>query len=231
MSLVEGRASFEVGPFTEPGEVTLRASYAGNGSVRAGQGDVVVRVRPQPVPGDTTAPDTSLLRGPEGAVRRPAATFTFVSSEPGSTFTCSLDGAAWEPCRSPATVTGLGQGEHEMRVRATDAAGNTDASPAVRTWTVDRGRPTVEVVAGSTTTRDRTPTVRLRIDDRHDRLRASDVRVRFGARAAASVRVTRSGRLVATARQLAPGRHRVVVTVRDEAGNRRTVRWWVTVVR
>ena len=116
-------------------------------------------------------------------------------------------------------------------MRATDKAGNTDASPAVRTWTVDRGKPTVKVLKGRQVTKDRTPTVRARLSDRHDDLRARDVKVRFDGRTAAKVRVNRKGVMVATAKRLAPGRHRVVLVVRDEAGNKRVVRFWITVRR
>ena len=51
-------------------------------------------------------------------------------------FSCSLDGAAFTPCTSPAAVGGLPAGEHELAVRATDPAGNTDETPARHTWTV-----------------------------------------------------------------------------------------------
>ncbi|MCY4726180.1 PKD domain-containing protein [Nocardioides sp. STR2] len=229
-ALEGGTATFTAGPFTEPGTVELTASYAGSDEVAAGEGTVTVTVKAKPAPGDTTAPETTITDGPQGQGRGPAATFTFTSSEPGSTFECSLDGGAWAACGSPATFTRLGQGEHELRVRATDKAGSTDASPAARTWTVDRGKPTVKVL-GRQATKDRTPTVRARLQDRYDNLRARDVKVLFGGRKAASVRVTRKGLLVATSRTLAPGRHRVVLVVRDEAGNKRVVRWWLTVRR
>ena len=62
------------------------------------------------------------------------------------------------------------------------------------------------------------------------RLRAADVKVRFDGRSAAKVRVSRKGMLTATSESLTPGRHRVVVKLRDEAGNIRTVRWWVRVL-
>ncbi len=226
-----GTATFTVGPFAEPGTVAFTAAYAGSDEVAAGEGTVTVTVKAKPAPGDTTAPETTITGGPKGQGRGPAATFTFTSSEPGSTFECSLDGGAWAACSSPATFTKLGQGEHELRVRATDKAGNTDASPAVRTWTVDRGKPKVTVLKGPKVTKDRTPTVRARLRDTYDDLRARDVKVRFGGRAAAKVRVNRKGVMVATAKRLAPGRHRVVLTVRDEAGNARTVRFWITVRR
>ncbi|MBM7513499.1 PKD repeat protein [Nocardioides cavernae] len=230
-SLEGGTATFTVGPFTEPGTVTFTAAYAGSDEVAAGEGKATVTVKAKPAPGDTSAPETTITDGPKGQGRGPAATFTFTSSEPGSTFECSLDGGAWAACSSPATFTKLGQGEHELRVRATDKAGNTDASPAALTWTVDRGKPTVKVLTGPQATKDRTPTVRARLSDRYDDLRARDVKVRFGDRAAAKVRVNRKGVMVATAKPLAPGRHRVVLTVRDEAGNKSTVRFWITVSR
>ena len=87
-------------------------------------------------PPDTTAPTTSLGSGPSGTVTSASASFSFSSSEPGSSFECRLDGAAWGGCSSPKEYSGLANGAHTFDVRATDAAGNTDASPESRTWTV-----------------------------------------------------------------------------------------------
>ena len=88
-------------------------------------------------PPDTTPPDTTLDSGPSGTSTADAATFTFSANEPGSTFECRLDGSAWAGCTSPHDLTGLAIGEHTFEVRAIDPAGNVDASPASRTWTVD----------------------------------------------------------------------------------------------
>lgn len=90
---------------------------------------------------DTTAPATAITEGPSGKSGSADAAFRFTSSEPGSTFECSLDDAPFEDCASPVELTGLGDGPHEFRVRATDAAGNTDSSPASRAWTVDTSVP------------------------------------------------------------------------------------------
>jgi hypothetical protein len=63
------------------------------------------------------------------------------STEAGSTFTCKLDGGAWAKCSSPKSYSSLATGAHQFSVRATDAAGNTDASPATRSWTVTATTP------------------------------------------------------------------------------------------
>ncbi len=99
-----------------------------------------------PPPADTTPPDTTIDSGPSGTVTSATANFTFSSSEVGSTFECSLDGAAFTACSSPKEYTGLSGGEHTLRVKATDTAGNTDATPASRTWTIDATAPTVSSV-------------------------------------------------------------------------------------
>jgi hypothetical protein len=90
-----------------------------------------------PPPTDTTPPETTIVSGPSGTVKQKDARFTF-SSEPNSTFECKLDGAAFSACVSPTRYTGLVNGFHTFEVRATDAAGNTDPSPASRAWIVQR---------------------------------------------------------------------------------------------
>jgi hypothetical protein len=90
---------------------------------------------------DTAAPETAITGGPAGPgeVRDTTATFSFGSpSDPGgAAFECRLDGAPWSPCRSPVTYPGLAQGAHAFEVRAKDAAGNIDPSPASRSWSID----------------------------------------------------------------------------------------------
>jgi hypothetical protein len=87
---------------------------------------------------DTLAPNTTIVSGPVGTVLSPFATFAFGASEAGSTFECALDRGAFAACTSPVRFAGLRAGTHTFRVRATDVAGNTDATPATRTWTVGR---------------------------------------------------------------------------------------------
>jgi hypothetical protein len=80
---------------------------------------------------DTVAPDTTIT---SVSVRGKAATLSFSSSEQGSTFECQLDQGAWQACSSPKTYRALGHGPHRLRVRATDAAGNRDQTPAMRSF-------------------------------------------------------------------------------------------------
>jgi hypothetical protein len=94
---------------------------------------------------DNTPPNTSITSSPASITNNTAADFTFSSSESGSSFECRLDGGAWGACTSPESYTGLTQGSHTFDIRATDAAGNTDASPASFTWTVDTTAPSSTV--------------------------------------------------------------------------------------
>ncbi len=114
----------------------------------------------QPPP-DTTAPDTWIDSGPPDGDATGTASFAFGASE-AATFTCSLDGGAFQPCGSPAQYTGLAVGYHEFHVQATDGAGNTDQSPAIYGWNVvpppDTTAPDTWIDSGPPPTGDTTGT-------------------------------------------------------------------------
>jgi hypothetical protein len=86
---------------------------------------------------DHVLPETTITGSPKNVVKtkrkRAKVTFTFASSEPG-TFECSLDSAPFTPCSSPSThKVRAGRRkpkEHTFQVRAIDAAGNPDSTPA-----------------------------------------------------------------------------------------------------
>jgi concanavalin A-like lectin/glucanase superfamily protein len=97
---------------------------------------------------DLTPPDTAITSGPSGLEPVASASFTFSSSEADSTFACSLDGAPFASCTSPFTAAGLAQSGHIFAVRAIDAAGHPDPTPATRTWSVDTIPPDVMIASG-----------------------------------------------------------------------------------
>jgi Ca2+-binding RTX toxin-like protein len=71
-------------------------------------------------------------------------TFRFSSNDVNATFECKLDGGTFEVCTLPKEYPGLIEGStHTFEVRAVDPAGNTDPTPARRTWTVDTTPPMV----------------------------------------------------------------------------------------
>jgi hypothetical protein len=83
---------------------------------------------------DSRTPTTTIDGAPTGPPSTP--TYSFTSSEPGSTFECRIDNGAFARCTSPYTVpAGLPAGPHSFEVRAVDAAGNRAAS-VVRAFTV-----------------------------------------------------------------------------------------------
>jgi hypothetical protein len=98
---------------------------------------------------DATPPETTIDTGPApgSATSNATPTFGFSASE-GATFECRIDGADFGPCSGPGDVhTGgpLADGAHNFDVRATDAVGNRDASPASRQFLVDSRVPNVAI--------------------------------------------------------------------------------------
>jgi hypothetical protein len=89
-------------------------------------------------PPDIAPPDTSIARGPAKKTKKKTATFEFSSTEAGSSFECSLDGAAFAPCSSPVSLTVRKAGKHNLLVRARDAAGNLDTTEASYSWTLKK---------------------------------------------------------------------------------------------
>jgi subtilisin family serine protease len=90
---------------------------------------------PQPQsPADAAPPDTQITSGPKDKTKKKRATFGFTSTEPGSSFACTVDGQTLTvPCTSPLTVK-VKTGKHTFQVRATDPSGNADPSPATDGW-------------------------------------------------------------------------------------------------
>src|SRR4051795_5616827 len=110
----------------------------GTYSLRASQSDAAGNTGASPARTftvDTVAPETALTAGPTGSTEATSASFGF-TSETDATFECRIDSAPWAACGSPRALSGLGVATHTFDVRAHDAAGNVDPTPATRTWTI-----------------------------------------------------------------------------------------------
>lgn len=88
-------------------------------------------------PPDTTPPDTFIKGRKIGPV---VARFWFASNETGAKFLCKVDKRPrrFRRCGSPATFQHLDSGRHVLRVKAVDAAGNADLTPAVVRFRITR---------------------------------------------------------------------------------------------
>ncbi len=80
--------------------------------------------------GDQTAPQTKISKGPKKRIEKSTVKVKFRATEPGSTFQCKLDRKHYKRCSSPHKLKRLDRGKHTFRVRAIDAAGNVDPTPA-----------------------------------------------------------------------------------------------------
>ncbi|WP_147445185.1 Ig-like domain-containing protein [Corallococcus sp. CA053C] len=97
---------------------------------------------------DTQSPDTVLDQHPAAFEPKSLARFTFgfKSPEPGGHFECSLGAGPFTACTSPFELTDLTDAAYTLSIRAVDAAGNPDGSPATSSWVVDTVAPPVPVM-------------------------------------------------------------------------------------
>jgi hypothetical protein len=113
-------------------------------------------------PPDTTPPTTTINTGPTGTIAVTSATFTWIGADnvtPVASLVYAFRLAPLEPSFSafgPATsksYTGLANGSYTFFVKARDAAGNEDATPASQSFTVnipDTTPPTVTITTPTT---------------------------------------------------------------------------------
>ena len=101
---------------------------------------------------DSTAPQTQIDGHPVSQSNSAIATLAFSATDPGgsgvASLECRLDSteaAAWAPCSSPKSYSGLSDGAHTFESRAIDQAGNVDASPATFSWMIDTVSPAVSI--------------------------------------------------------------------------------------
>ncbi len=109
---------------------------------RSPQPDLPPPSLPQPDPPaaapDTIAPETKIDGSPKKKLSKARTKISFSADEAGSTFECKLDKKEFKRCVSPAKLKRLKAGKHSFEVRAIDAAGNVDATPAKHRFRVSR---------------------------------------------------------------------------------------------
>lgn len=182
-------------------------------------------------------PDTEITAGPTGATKYATASFWFLSSEPGegAGFECSLDDADFTGCSAPRGYENLSEATHTFQVRAVDAGGKADESPASHTWTVDVTTPLVRGLspkAGSST-RDRTPTIQASAKDSRTDLAEGNIKLYLDGRSTGAFAYDQTRDLLryVPAKALSYGSHTVKVTATDEARNTTTGTWRFKVER
>jgi hypothetical protein len=133
-----------------------------------------------PLPGlaKTVAPETAIASSPPASTTSTSASFAFTSSIRPSTFSCSLDSAAYSKCISPTTYSALSVGTHTFAVRAT-AANLTDPTPATYTWTIlARNTPEGQGYSDSNTPQANSQAIQAAVDY----AQANNLRLDLGAR-------------------------------------------------
>lgn len=185
---------------------------------------------------DTAPPDTSIGSGPANgsSTTSTSASFGVSSSEAGSTFECKLDGAAFNACTSPKSYSALKNGKHTFSVRAKDQAGNVDATPASRTWTVDTLKPTVIPISPrhASITRDTTPTIKATVRDNLTNLQKANIKLYVNGRLISPTKYTYSAAtdvLVYTSPKLTKGKKTVKIVATDAAKNVGVRSWYFTI--
>ncbi|MGZ3656150.1 MAG: Ig-like domain-containing protein [Bdellovibrionota bacterium] len=82
-----------------------------------------------------TTPPAVTVQGTPSASDPSTWTFTLNSNVTGTSFQCSMDGAAYASCPASYTLSGLADGGHTLNVTGTDQTGNT-SQPTAFSFTV-----------------------------------------------------------------------------------------------
>ena len=98
---------------------------------------------------DTAAPDTTITSGPTGPTSSTRPSFAF-TSEAGADVRVPPRRRAFAACTSPQAYTDARRRRAHVRGPRRDAAGNVDATPATRTFTVDTTAPDTTINGGPT---------------------------------------------------------------------------------
>jgi hypothetical protein len=161
----------------------------------------------------STVPPTPLITStPTNPTNQTSASFTFTDTEVGVSFFCELDGSAFSACSSPATYSGLSQGNHKFSVKAQDTAGNQSAAASFP-WTIG------VVPAVSSVSPNNGPAAGGTAVTITGTNFATGATVTFGGTAASNVVVVSGTQITATTPAQAAGGVTVTVTVNGQSGS------------
>lgn len=167
------------------------------------------------------APSTQIVGGPRAIGNDPNPTFTFTSSESGSSFECKLQRAGdpsanFGTCSSPQTYLNLVDGTYTFTVRAVNAGGSPDPDPATTSFTIDTQAPAAATIS-SPTDESYNNSGSLSLSGTAEP--NSTVDVLDGSTWQGDVTANSSGAWTKTLSGLADGVHSFSATATDAAGN------------
>lgn len=131
------------GACSDPGEHTFSPLPDGGHTFAVRATDSAANTDPSPATRnftvDTVPPETEITRGPRARTTKRTARLAWRGEDASATtFRCSLDAKPFRACATSKTYRRLALGRHRFRVRATDAAGNVEAAPAIHRWRIIR---------------------------------------------------------------------------------------------
>jgi hypothetical protein len=94
---------------------------------------------------DSLPPSFNVSGVPSGTTSQRTASIS-MTGETGATYSYSLDNGGWMGTGESISLTGLAEGAHSIRIRATDASGNI-SSPMTYSWATDFTAPSF-IVSG-----------------------------------------------------------------------------------
>ncbi len=193
-------------------------------------------------------PQTTITSGPSGLVGDASPSFGFTSSEPGSSFECSLDSELFATCSSPKAYPNLPDGPHSFSVRATDSEANT-GNPVTRDFTVDTaldGKATakktqkqkgnkvlVRVEVNAKEDLDAIASGKVTVKKKSYKLKKTSKSLAQGKSATLKLkpRKPKDNKKIAKALKKSKGKAKIAVTLADGAGNSKKSKLFVTLKR
>jgi hypothetical protein len=129
-------------PTLPPNEET--GGGGGSGGAGGGSGPLgTPGSTPPPVPRTPkgvpyVTPVTRITYGPASKTRqrRPVFRFADTTGQPGTSFLCKVDRAAWKSCGSPLRLKPVAVGRHVFEVKGVNAAGAAEVQPVKRSFKV-----------------------------------------------------------------------------------------------